>query len=58
LIIMDVEMSVNEMSHRSKIFDDIIQTAESDIRDLYQIPDNYKVYFYRAEQVNSLRLSQ
>ena len=32
-------MSVMEMSHRSKVFDEIIQTAEADLRDLLKIPD-------------------
>ena len=32
-------MSVMEMSHRSKAFEEIIQTAEQDIRDLLKIPD-------------------
>ena len=36
-------MSVMEMSHRSKMFDQIIKEAEADIRDLMNIPDNYKV---------------
>lgn len=38
-------MSVMEMSHRSKVFDDIIKEAEQDLRDLMNIPDNYKVLF-------------
>ena len=38
-------MSVMEMSHRSKMFDDIIQETEKDLRDLMHIPDNYKVLF-------------
>ena len=38
-------MSVMEMSHRSKMFDDIIKTAEADLRELMNIPDNYKVLF-------------
>ena len=38
-------MSVMEMSHRSKVYDDIIKTAEQDLRDLMNIPDNYKVLF-------------
>ncbi|MBQ5485515.1 MAG: aminotransferase class V-fold PLP-dependent enzyme, partial [Lachnospiraceae bacterium] len=38
-------MSVMEMSHRSKMFDDIIKEAEADIRSLMNIPDNYKVLF-------------
>ena len=36
-------MSVMEMSHRSAAFDEIIKTAEQDLRDLMGIPDNYKV---------------
>lgn len=36
-------MSVMEMSHRSKAFEEIIKTAESDLRELMHIPDNYKV---------------
>ena len=39
----DTGMSVMEMSHRSKAFDQIIQEAEKDLRDLMHIPDNYKV---------------
>lgn len=41
-------MSVMEMSHRSKVFDEIIKTAEQDIRDLMGIPDNYKVLFLQG----------
>ncbi|MCC8066910.1 MAG: 3-phosphoserine/phosphohydroxythreonine transaminase [Clostridiales bacterium] len=41
-------MSVMEMSHRSKVFDDIIQEAEQDLRDLMGIPDNYKVLFMQG----------
>lgn len=41
-------MSVMEMSHRSKAFDQIIQEAEQDLRDLMQIPDNYKVLFLQG----------
>lgn len=41
-------MSVMEMSHRSKVYDDIIKTAEKDLRDLMQIPDNYKVLFLQG----------
>ena len=41
-------MSVMEMSHRSKMFEEIIQTAEQDIRDLLQIPDNYNVLFLQG----------
>ena len=41
-------MSVMEMSHRSSVFQEIIETAEADIRDLMQIPDNYKVLFLQG----------
>ena len=41
-------MSVMEMSHRSKAFEDIIKTAEKDLRELMDIPDNYKVLFLQG----------
>jgi len=41
-------MSVMEMSHRSKWFDDIIKKAEADLRDLMNIPANYKVLFLQG----------
>ena len=41
-------MSVMEMSHRSKVFDQIIKEAEADIRNLMNIPDNYKVLFLQG----------
>ena len=41
-------MSVMEMSHRSKMFQQIIDEAEQDIRDLMGIPDNYKVLFLQG----------
>ena len=41
-------MSVMEMSHRSKAYDEIIKTAEQDLRDLMGIPDNYKVLFLQG----------
>ena len=43
-----IGMSVMEMSHRSKAFEEIIQTAEKDLRDLMNIPDNYKVLFLQG----------
>ena len=49
--IMDYQgtgMSVMEMSHRSKAFDEIIQTAEQDFRELLKVPDNYKVLFLQG----------
>lgn len=41
-------MSVMEMSHRSKAFEEIIQSAEADLRELMNIPDNYKVLFLQG----------
>ena len=40
--------SVMEMSHRSKVFDSIIKSAESLLRELMNIPDNYKVLFLQG----------
>ena len=37
-----------EMSHRSKVYDNIIKEAEQDLRDLMNIPDNYKVLFLQG----------
>ena len=41
-------MSVMEMSHRSKAYDTIIKEAEADLRELMNIPDNYKVLFLQG----------
>ena len=41
-------MSVMEMSHRSKTYQKIIDTAEADLRSLMGIPDNYKVLFLQG----------
>lgn len=41
-------MSVMEMSHRSKDYQQIIDGAEQDLRDLLRIPDNYKVLFLQG----------
>ena len=41
-------MSVMEMSHRSKVYDTIIKEAEADLRQLMNIPDNYKVLFLQG----------
>lgn len=41
-------MSVMEMSHRSTVYKEIIDTAEKNLRDLMQIPDNYKVLFLQG----------
>ncbi len=41
-------MSVMEMSHRSKVFQTIADEAEADLRELMNIPDNYKVLFVQG----------
>src|SRR5512138_3165590 len=41
-------MSVMEISHRSKEFENVIQTAEADLRELMNIPANYKVMFLQG----------
>jgi len=43
-----IGMSVMEMSHRSKSFENIIKEAENDIRELMNIPNNYKVLFLQG----------
>lgn len=44
----DTGMSVMEISHRSKEFEAVIQTAEADLRELLGIPSNYKVMFLQG----------
>ena len=41
-------MSVMEMSHRSKLFDELIDETEADFRELLHIPENYKVLFLQG----------
>ena len=43
-----VGMSILEISHRSKTFDEIIGQAESSLRELLGIPDNYRVLFLQG----------
>ena len=43
-----VGMSILEVSHRSKVFEDVIQQAEADIRALAGVPANYKVLFLQG----------
>lgn len=43
-----VGMSVMEISHRSKTFDAILGSAESGIRELLSIPDNYRILFLQG----------
>ena len=44
----DSGMSVMEMSHRSKVFQNIIDEAEADFRELVHIPEHYKVLFLQG----------
>ena len=41
-------MSVMEMSHRSKVYDNIIKAAEAKLRKIMNIPENYKVMFLQG----------
>lgn len=41
-------MSVMEMSHRSKVFMDIASSAEQLVREVMQVPDNYRVLFMQG----------
>jgi phosphoserine aminotransferase len=43
-----VGMSILEVSHRSKIFEDVLARAEADIRTLANIPSNYRVLFLQG----------
>src|SRR5215475_6375904 len=43
-----VGMSILEISHRSKKFDEIMQGAESDLRKLAGIPSNYRILFLQG----------
>ena len=47
-------MSVMEMSHRSKAFEEIITEAEQDLRDLMNIRITIKYCFFRVERHSSL----
>ena len=40
--------SVMEMSHRSKVYQSIIDAAEANVRELMNVPDNYKVLFLQG----------
>ena len=41
-------MSVMEMSHRSKVFESILEKAKADLKELMNIPDNYKILFMQG----------
>lgn len=44
----DSGMSVMEISHRSALFDDIIDNAKQDLRDLLKVPNNYEILFFQG----------
>ncbi len=44
----DSGMSVMEMSHRSPVYDSIINAAQDDLRKLLNIPDNYRILFMQG----------
>lgn len=50
--------SVMEMSHRSSTYQAIIDHAESQIRKLMKVPENYKILFCREAVQHSLQWSQ
>jgi phosphoserine aminotransferase len=43
-----VGMSILEVSHRSKVFEDVLARAEADIRELAKVPANYRVLFLQG----------
>src|SRR5687767_14311152 len=43
-----VGMSILEVSHRSKVFEDVLARAEADIRQLANVPANYRVLFLQG----------
>ena len=47
-------MSVMEMSHRSKVYDNIIKEAEQDLRDLMEIRITIRYYSFRVVRHSSL----
>jgi hypothetical protein len=46
----NVGMSILEISHRSKTFDDILNRAAADIRELAGVPANYKILMLQADE--------
>ena len=53
-------MSVMEMSHRSKEFENIIESAEATLRELMNIPSNYKILFLQggaSQQFSSIPMN-
>ena len=48
LALPGVGISILEISHRTKTFQDIIDAAEANLRSLMNIPSNYKVMFLQG----------
>lgn len=48
-------MSVMELSHRSKDFEQVHNEAIARLRQLYAVPDNYEVIFYKVAQACSFQ---
>ena len=48
LSLKGVGMSVMEVSHRSKYFAPVLQAAENGIRELLQVPENYRILFLQG----------
>jgi phosphoserine aminotransferase len=48
VLLPDVGMSILEVSHRSKVFEDVLARAEADIRQLAGVPSNYRVLFLQG----------
>jgi phosphoserine aminotransferase len=55
LALPGVGMSVLEISHRSKVFEDVLARAEADIRQLANVPSNYRVLFLQGGPAFSLQ---
>ena len=45
VVLPGVGMSILEVSHRSKVFEDVLARADADIRQLAAVPSNYRVLF-------------
>ena len=48
--------SVLEISHRSKVFEEILAKAKSHLYELLKIPDNFDIFFCKEEQLFKIHL--
>ena len=48
LSVNGIGMSIMEVSHRSKYFEPVLAAAESGIRELLAVPDNYRILFLQG----------